>query len=122
MRFYSVIEGTWTSFPFVLTDGQVDRRKVPNVLTMVKDLHLSEVAPRNLEEGALPSHGRSVKPDGVEKRRFRTPGLAPLVCLIVRDTRRTLARHVILTKGTALNAEQRPSTRCFTPFQQGGRR
>ena len=121
MRLYSVVEGTWTPFPSVLTDRQVDRREVSNVGTMQMDLHVNDVAARNLVlvDGVLITLGRNVKPDGVERRRFRAPRSAPVVCLIVRDTRRTWDRHVMLTNGITFLQRRRQSTRRCTSFEQG---
>src|ERR1035437_3059257 len=119
MRLYSVVEGTWTPLPSVLTDRQVDRRKVPIVSTKGMDLHVSEVAARDLVDGALIILGGCVKLDNIEKGRFRAPGSAPVVCLIVRDTRRTWARHVMLTNGITFLQRRRQSTRRCTSFEQG---
>src|ERR1019366_3798946 len=119
MRLYSDVEGTWTPFPSVLTDRQVDRRKVPIVSTKGMDLHVREVAARDLVDGVLITLGRNVKPDGVERRRFRAPRSAPVVCLIVRDTRRTWTRHVMLTNGITFLQRRRQSTRRCTSFEQG---
>ena len=119
MRLYSDVEGAWTPFPSVLTDGQVDRRKVQSVSTKEMGLHVSEITTRDLVDGVLITLGRNVKPDGVEKSRLRPPGSAPVVCLTVRATRRTWARHVMLTKGTAFIEERRQSSKRCTSIQQG---
>ena len=119
MRLYSDVEGAWTPFPSVLTDGQVDRRKVQSVSTKEMGLHVSEITTRDLVDGVLITLGRNVKPDGVEKGRLRPPGSAPVVCLIVRATRRTWARHVMLTNGITFLQRRRRSTRRCTWFEQG---
>jgi hypothetical protein len=92
---------------------------VPIVSTKGVDLHVSEVAARDLVDGALIILGGCVKLDNIEKGRFRAPGSAPVVCLIVRDTRRTWARHVMLTNGITFLQRRRQSTRRCTSFEQG---
>jgi hypothetical protein len=121
MGLYSVVEGTSTPFPSVLTGGQVDSREISNVGTMQMDLHVNDVAARNLVlvDGALIILGGCVKLDNIEKGRFRAPGSAPVVCLIVRYTRRTWARHVMLTNGITFLQRRRQSTRRCTSFEQG---
>ena len=92
---------------------------MPIVSTKGMDLHVREVAARDLVDGVLITLGRNVKPDGVERRRFRAPRSAPVVCLIVRDTRRTWTRHVMLTNGITFLQRRRQSTRRCTSFEQG---
>jgi hypothetical protein len=92
---------------------------VPIVSTKGMDLHVSEVAARDLVDGALIILGGCVKLDNIEKGRFRPPGSAPVVCLIVRYTRRTWARHVMLTNGITFLQRRRQSTRRCTSFEQG---
>jgi hypothetical protein len=112
---YSVVEGIWTPLPSVLTGGQVNWREVSNVGTMQMDLHVNDFTARNLVDGALIIPGACVKLDNIEKGRRRS---TPVVCLIVRDTRRTWARHLMLTNGITSLQGRRQSTKRCTSFEQ----
>ena len=72
---------------------------MPNVSTMVMDLHVSKVAARNLVDGVLITLGRSAFLRGPESRYSR-------------------ARHPMLRKIAFIEGRNQ-STRCCTPFQQG---
>jgi hypothetical protein len=87
--------------------------------TMEMGLGVSAVLTRTLVDNALAALGRSVKLDTVAEGRLRPAGRPSVVSAIVRNTRCTRARHVMLTQGEAFVHGRGLSTRRCTSCELG---
>jgi hypothetical protein len=86
---------------------------------MEMGLGVSAVLTRTLVDNALAALGRSVKLDTVAEGRLRPEGWASVVSPIVRNTRCTRARYVMLTQGEAFVHGRGLSTRRCTHSEPG---
>jgi hypothetical protein len=93
---------------------------VPTVGTMEIDLGVSAVPTRTFGDNALAALGRSVNLETVAEGRLSLSRRPSVVSLMLRDTRRTRARHVTLTHRATFVHGRIPSTRRCTHFEPGG--
>jgi hypothetical protein len=90
---------------------------VPTVGTMEMDLGVSAVPTRTFVDNALAALGRSVNLDIVAVGRLRPAGRPSVVSLMLRDTRCTRARHVMVTHRATFVHGRIPSTRRCAHFE-----